>query len=389
MYKLISFFLISVSMSVSAQTELNSKWVNDSTYALYKSKNWKALELLGSKALHQHIDFYYLRMRLGIACYEQQKYRVALFHFENAERYNSMNELTNEYLYYSYLFSGRYNEGERISSHFSDTLRTITHTRKLSPVNLISVETGMKFSTISQTVKPLYYCSFGINHLLARGYSLFHAYNYVQQQYYYGTYQQHQYYLSANIPLKRGFSLFPAFSVLYDVFSSTNKTVSNKKVHFLGSLNVTKDFPYAKVTLANSFSNFDTSFQIQHSLGLTVYPLANQRLLLGGTMLIFTDNRYKNVRPLFQVNMSFNFPYFFDFSATYMYARVRNFNLYNGAIIQNGYDMLNDNLTFVPEFIIKRRYRIYAAYQLEFKKEQTLQTNYISHEISLGTKIIF
>lgn len=389
MYKLISVLLACVSVSASAQTELDSKLVNDSTYALYQSGKWKALEQQGRKAIHRHIDYYYLRMRVGIACYEQQKYRLALSHFEKAQQFNSSNEWTKEYLYYSYLFSDRYNEGERMTAHFSDSLRAITHTKKASLINAATAEVGMKFSSASKTVKPLYYVSFGLNHLLVRGYSLFHSYSYVQQQYYYGTYQQHQYYVSANLPLKKGFSLTPAFSVLYAVFNSTDKIVKTKKAYFLGSLNVTKNFSYAKVALANSFSNFDTSYQLQHSLGVTVYPLANQRLSLSGTMILFTDNLYQKVHPLFQAKVSFNFPRYFSFSAAYTYARVRNFNLYNGAIVQNGYDRLNDNLTFVPEFIIQSRYRIYALYQLEFKKEQTLQTNYISHGISFGTKIIF
>ncbi len=75
------------------------------TYRQYINKEYTPLLKTGKKALHAGIDYYYLRMRMGIAAYQQKKYRLAAVHFKNALQYND-NDLVREYLYYSALWGG-------------------------------------------------------------------------------------------------------------------------------------------------------------------------------------------------------------------------------------------------------------------------------------------
>jgi len=109
--------------NIFAQDTLNSNYVDTKTYDYYLSKNWNSLIELGKKAHKNDIDFYYLQVRMGIAYYEKEKYRKAIKHFEKALKENENDALLSEYLYYSYLFSGREQDALAFSRKISKNLR--------------------------------------------------------------------------------------------------------------------------------------------------------------------------------------------------------------------------------------------------------------------------
>ncbi|MCD6201809.1 MAG: hypothetical protein J7K46_08375, partial [Bacteroidales bacterium] len=88
---------------------------NNRTYTLYERKQWKELLETGRKALKNGYDFYYLRMRMGIAAYEKQNYVRAIHHFRKALIFSKNDPLALEYLYYAYLFTGRDIEAGRLT----------------------------------------------------------------------------------------------------------------------------------------------------------------------------------------------------------------------------------------------------------------------------------
>ncbi len=67
-----------------AQNSVNYKTVDEETYRFYMNGNWKDLINSGKNALKNNIDYYYLRMRIGIAYYETKRYMQAAKHFEKA-----------------------------------------------------------------------------------------------------------------------------------------------------------------------------------------------------------------------------------------------------------------------------------------------------------------
>ena len=56
--------LFCVTQSLDSQAFIN---VDTNTYNLYLEKDWDELIREGKRALRQDIDYYYLRMRIGIA----------------------------------------------------------------------------------------------------------------------------------------------------------------------------------------------------------------------------------------------------------------------------------------------------------------------------------
>ncbi|NPA33849.1 MAG: tetratricopeptide repeat protein [Chlorobi bacterium] len=76
------------------------------TYELYISGNWEKLIQKGKEALRNGIDYYYLRVRMGIAYYYLGKYNLAIKHLRKAHKTNPNDPIVNEFLLYSHLAMG-------------------------------------------------------------------------------------------------------------------------------------------------------------------------------------------------------------------------------------------------------------------------------------------
>src|ERR1035437_5516380 len=115
------FFLFHITKGI-AQDTLNSATVEQKSYQLYLDKNWDELIKFGNNAVDKGYDYFYLQMRIGIARFEKKNYRVAENHFKSALKFNSSDELAQEYLYYCYLYAGHYFKARLLSKTFSLTL---------------------------------------------------------------------------------------------------------------------------------------------------------------------------------------------------------------------------------------------------------------------------
>jgi hypothetical protein len=101
----LSAFLLLFSANLYAQSDFVT--LDKQTYEYYLNGDYKNLKKTADKMLLQGIDYYYLRMRLGILSYNNQLYSNAKLHFSKALEFNSLDTISQEYIYFSYLFSGR------------------------------------------------------------------------------------------------------------------------------------------------------------------------------------------------------------------------------------------------------------------------------------------
>ncbi len=112
-----------ITISVSAQDKLNYNYINTQTYTYYQQKEWDKLIELGKLSLEKGIDFYYLQTRMGIAYYEKKQYGKAVKYFETAFERNPDDDIIAEYLYFSYLYSGRYADARVLVDDFKVALK--------------------------------------------------------------------------------------------------------------------------------------------------------------------------------------------------------------------------------------------------------------------------
>lgn len=91
---------------ILAQTAGHFKQLDSISYACYQQADWACVIKTGHQALEQGHDYYYLRMRMGIAYFAQAQFRLAAVHFEKAHEYNFSSEDARQYLRKCYEWGG-------------------------------------------------------------------------------------------------------------------------------------------------------------------------------------------------------------------------------------------------------------------------------------------
>ena len=99
---IITILLIYLTTGGFSQDTLNFRTVDATTYQAYVEKNWDKVIEIGNEALEQEIDYYYLRIRMGIAYFEKTNYRKSIIHLEKAINTNNSEVIAVEYLFYAY-----------------------------------------------------------------------------------------------------------------------------------------------------------------------------------------------------------------------------------------------------------------------------------------------
>jgi hypothetical protein len=293
----------------SAQSELAI--VDDLSYRHYLNSDWKTLTQYCSLQFAKGIDYFYLRMRAGVAAYEQKHYREAVVHFTKALAFNNNDDIAKEYLYYSFLYTDRFDEALQLRSQFGLPLLTKLGNTSRSLLLSLSSESGLK-STRRPEFDNALFTQLQLHHNLAGKVSLFHSASFFTQHEQRFRVEQAQYYLRASIPVKKGWSLqmsghlvnmdltlredYTAYSVLsyttnqqlggiktQTVLVATPSTTSipQQSQNYLVAAAVTKEMRWCAASIGGTYAKLDTASQVQANFGLSVFPLQNNHLVIG------------------------------------------------------------------------------------------------------------
>jgi hypothetical protein len=328
MYRLIisiGLFLI-VASGIRAQESMNFSQINNETYRLFMAGEWDSVLVLGKTALKQDVDFYYLRIRMGIAQYNQQKYRQASGHFTRALELNHADPVALEYLYYSLLFSGQADRASLVRQEFNGELAFKLPPQKGKLIDRIGAEylfcKGLNdellsdpdplFSDLTPGVQYItrHYsnASLSLSNTIVPGFRLNHAYTYLSKT----NYQhyndglnlflledqhvyQHQYYISPSITTKSGLTLMPMFHLLsihaqvpVDFGQGFQGGSSSVTLGYLDIMNYVSGLELRlsagtlDLHLGAWYARLDKNDEVQNRLGLTWYPLGNLNFYAGG-----------------------------------------------------------------------------------------------------------
>jgi hypothetical protein len=139
--------IIAICFQINANELISAdfKTIDSATYVDYTNKNWSKVIEIGNYALDNNIDYYYLRMRMGIADFNLKNYIRATTHFEKALYLNSGDRNAQLYLYDTYLILGKPARAYKLSCNFtSRTQSLITNKRKL--IGNVNAGSGYSFS---------------------------------------------------------------------------------------------------------------------------------------------------------------------------------------------------------------------------------------------------
>jgi hypothetical protein len=83
---------------------------------LFNEQKWDSVIIIGKEGFRDNMDYFYLRLRVGIAYFWLKKYIQAIEHLSKAREFNSIDPLASEYLYLSYIASGRNLDAQAMTS---------------------------------------------------------------------------------------------------------------------------------------------------------------------------------------------------------------------------------------------------------------------------------
>ena len=387
MYRLIPGIgiLICLLSTAQAQEETDFMWVNAETYRLYLEQEWDSLIVLGKEAISQDLDYYYLRMRLGIAYYTKNNYRKAASHFEAALKFNRADPLAQEYLYFSLLFSGQHEGAAVIRNQFRGGLAV-----ELPPHGAKFAERISASYVYCQGIDPkdfpaefnnypgmqnaaLHFSNVSlllINRFTPR-LTLVHEINLLSKTNAYlsfdgwmGHYtldqkvQQTQYYISPHITLGKRSVIMPAFHLLgirYQDFvqqdngfqggSGAYSLEEFKKRALVAGLGYKQGWGPVDLHLGLYYSKLTFMRQVQHRIGLTFYPLGNLNLYAGAylnTQYEYAPHQEAGLRFIPESHLGFALAEKVWFDLNVALGEMSNYLENNGAIVYNSFSEYND-----------------------------------------------
>ena len=130
-------------MSESYSQELDYSRVDSLTYSYYISNNRSALLKTGRDAIHSGVDYYYLRMRLGLSAYTNRDFCAAERHFSKAIEFNRFDPVAQSYLMGSLIETMRPIEAGSVFNQSASSARDYTSIKKGFRIISAHADVGM------------------------------------------------------------------------------------------------------------------------------------------------------------------------------------------------------------------------------------------------------
>jgi hypothetical protein len=389
--RLMMILLVLMLVRPAEGQERNDFRYHDSlTYNLYLEERWKELTDAGRDAIADGHDFYYMRMRLGIAWFEKARYANAARHFRKALEHNSDDAIALEYLFYCHLYNGEYASASRLLAGFTrEHKKKVLDESRLGRNTVILSAYYNDFKTESIVESPTYWFadteagtetvtrtivnpSIAMSHLVSPGVYYFHAFNNVSKvsllHYFDGTrvinfndqkVLQNQYYGSFNIASAGGVSIRPYVHAVVSVYeyilpatgmsSGFYTVMKSTTFHYSAGMNLRKRAGYFAVDGGVMVNNFGYGTALHGEAGLTIFPLGNSNLYAGGRVAgvlqpEMTLSDYGSVKPVYTVFAGISVAGAVTAEFTYIDGEFRNLTTGNGLYLFNSPDFITGRM---------------------------------------------
>jgi hypothetical protein len=300
-------------------------------------QKWDSVILIGKQALRQDIDYYYLRVRIGISYFEKRSYYPAVTHLKKACNFNTTDPVAANYLYYAYKYTSQNEEASLVKSKMSPEARKLVE-HDANFLEFVHAETGFTFSSnknpgnLSTLMEDdsiygeqdLYgdnfYGEFGLKLRLSNRLSLIFGYNYLNfdktKYIQYGRFEaqvasvtdtswgknynynfpwvihdtsfnyqvkQHEFYINATMATGSGFKIMPAFHYIHDAYTTTSVSYRFDTVqlpaYYTSSDDSIHTYPFEQLNYSfqqkdTTFGNYVASLKVTKNLGIFNLGLA-------------------------------------------------------------------------------------------------------------------
>lgn len=356
------------SFAFAQTTEYNAETLN-----LFNEGKWGKLIAIGEEAIEKNKSSYEIEYRLAVAYYNLKKYFDSSKHFENIKNdYKITNDYIQEYLYYSYLFSGRSEDALLISKKFPFHLQLKVNAKSFEFIDFISAEGGIKLSSRRDIdIKNMSYFNVGIGQKLGYGLKINHAFSSLSQDYIGFDYNQNQYYINANLHLSKGFTVIPAYHYINISGNSvSNNTIENNEEGKINIFHLALKKQWSRFTLMPNIT-YSSQNEAAGNLSATQYGLDlgytlnafDDKLWLGfGANILNQDNENNfigNAKAHYQINPK-TFLYL-----KYTNANTSNFSDENAMFYTNAVSVFNNKISTAFGYYVTPNFLWYLNYQFE------------------------
>jgi hypothetical protein len=263
---------------------------------------------------------------------------------------------------------------------------------KTNLFNQMYIESGVKFSTKPDLIGNLSNSQIGLQHQLNNKLQLFHAYNYLSQNVWWGTIAQQSYY--ANFEYKQNnnlkFNLAASFlhtnTLVYKTKTDSGSIVKNNNpfISLSSTIKLNNFFIKPMFTLSKLNNLLDKHTQFQTGGELLFDVNDNEGLVFGLGVFHFSNNM--NLSTLIKPSISYIINDELTISADYFYAHAKNFSDQDGYIIYNSTDKTYDRTNLTLKYEFANNLFLYSVYQFERKQDYLANKDYNFNSIFLGIK---
>lgn len=367
---LICCFLFVFNVNAQKNT-VTFKEVDSTSYALFLKQDWKTLISYGKNAKKEGINFYYLKVRMGIAYFKDGKMLTAMKYLEEAYELNKYDVVVQDYLYWTYRYTGMFLESAIFYEKMDETLKSnLNHKLKIvSAIDVGVVATNnsdyngmlternddeLSNSRIFPKNYQLY--MLGLNHRFSKSTNFYHrvtvmpvssvlqqnAESNIDNFTFQGT--ETRYYADATFALGNKWYLDPYLGLFFGKFDEIDLTNevpvdSNEKIKYTDVLfgaSVSKSCYYFRNSANISYSNLGVFNQFQVGYTLSLYPFGNTLIVPFGSIQYQNESLDSNSesRVVYSGGLSLNTK---DVTLTaYVNSgEMHNFNSNNGSVIYN------------------------------------------------------
>jgi hypothetical protein len=332
-------------------------------------------------------------MRIGIAYYELGNYHRAIPHFRKALVFNSKDQFANEYLYYSYLFSGSNADAINLSEKFTPKLKEKTGIKKVKGFKGFSIYNTYSFNSNQEklddfniladtsvngwqnVMRNYNLIQFNFEHIVTPKLRLSHGYGYlIKQRYHFfkedefsvpypkEKYKQLQVYISGNLLVGHGLTagltlhyinLRPL--ICYETGgmggwqSGSTSASTNPSNNFAAYFSLSKNLEFFTVGLGLGVANLNDNVQFQKDLTLSFFPLGNLDFYFSSKAthhsdFLNLDNPVNNWIFEQKIGIRIFNPLWIELYGAF--GEKSDFIDYNGTVIYNEFNPITGNMGF-------------------------------------------
>lgn len=357
-------FLV-ISISLKAQTSF--KTIDALTYDLYQQANWERLVQVGDSLIDSGTDYYYLRLRMGLAHYFLQEQLLAIPHFKAAYAFNAAEEVAQEHLYYCYFQTGQYGQALKIISETTPFLQEKVGADKGKIVPAVALRGGVKGSN-SADIPAALELDADVHFTLFRKVNWKVSFNQITQTADFWGIKQQQYYTSFGLPLAKDWNITTGISFLhydYELKLLPSTLLFEGQALALG---ISADKLTRKHQFGIGYSGMfaDSSEHHQAQVNYAFFPFGNTKLYLG-TEIYLSNEGTADFAIAFKPYLSYSLTPKFRLSSLYLQGGGHNLLQQNAEIINNNYDITSSLFEAGLNYQLVPKLNLGLFYQLESK----------------------